>query len=207
MSSSNGYKNLARNILPSGPEIVGGYGVSVYDRSGNRYFDLCSQTLNLNLGHRHPVIMEVLKELINNKDFIYFQSSMWRNSSMADLAEKLVEITPGDLTKVNLKLCNGGDANEDAFKRTRKFHMAEQRKRIVAQYRSHHGESSETLSASGKHFPKEAYLSGSGNFLHISPVYSFRRPFDVSEEDYAIECARSFESLVKNRGDIGGIVM
>ncbi len=207
MKKNNDYQYLARNIVPSDLEIVSGKGVIVFDQNKNSYLDLCSQTLNLNLGHHHPVVMEAVRRLINYNNFVYYQSSRWKNHSMEELAKKLVQISPEELSKVNLKLCNGGDANEDAFKRVRKYHRNTGRDMIVAQYRSHHGESCETLNASGKNFHKKDYLGGSAKFLHINPVYPYRKPENMDEEDYIFENICSFESLVKNRGDIAGIIM
>src|SRR3989338_4330479 len=202
----NNYQYLAKNIEPSHPEIVSGEGIYVYDKHGNYYLDLSSQTANLNLGHRHPVIISTIEEFLKS-DHLYFLSSRFESPVMADLAAKLLQIAQDGLTKANVKLCNGSDAVEDTIKRARRYHKAEGKTIIVTQYRSHHGESSETLSASGKLFQEKKELGGSGKFLHIDPVYTYRKPHNLSEEEYAMKYASDFELLEKERGDISAILL
>ena len=204
---SENYRYLSKNITPEEPiEIIAGGGVFVYDKNGNRYLDLSSQTANLNLGHRHPLITSAIEEYIKSER-PYFLSSRWQSSLMADLAAKLVEISPKGMSKANVKLCNGSDALEDAFKRSRRFHKKENKQIIVAQYRSHHGESSETLSASGKNFENKSELGGSKNFIFIEPTYTYRKPDNLTEEEYSASCSKNLEELVKKRGDISAVVL
>lgn len=198
---------LAKNIAPEeSREMVAGEGVFMYDANGKRYFDLSSQTVNMNLGHRHPVVLSVLKEFLKSKES-YFLSSRWQSPAMAELAAKLVSIAPHGITKANVKLCNGSDALEDAFKRARRFHKRERKRMIVAQYRSHHGESCETLNASGKHFCAHSELGGSRDFLFVDPVHLYRRPFGMSEEEYSAACFRELASLIRKRDDVAAIVL
>ncbi len=201
------YQHLAKNISPEeNLEIVKGEGVFVYDRNGNRYFDLSSQTANLNLGHRHPVIMSAIEEYLKSEK-PYFLSSRWQSPVMADLAAKLVELAPEGMIKANVKLCNGSDAVEDAFKRARRFHKKGGKEIIVTQYRSHHGESSETISASGKHFLEKKELGGSGKYLHISPAYLYHKPRCFNEETYTARTVNEFLSLVKKQGNVSAIAL
>ena len=200
--------HLAKNTIPSLPEIVNGNGVNIYDINGNRYIDLSSQTCNLNLGHNHPVILNAVNKAMN-KGIPYFISGRFKNSFFNELAEELVNLAPIESPKVNLRLCNGSDANEDAFKRTRKYHKENGRKIIVTQNESHHGQSSETMSASGKHFPKELYdyHGGSNNFFYIEPCNVYRKPKNISEDEYIEKCTDNLKNLVYNRKDIGGLMM
>ncbi len=202
----NKYSYLAKNITPSHPEIVKGEGVRVYDKAGNYYFDLSSQTCNMNLGHRHPVIMSAIDDFLRSEQ-PYFISSRFGSPAMADLAAKLVEISPEGMAKANVKLCNGSDAVEDTLKRARRYHSKEGKNMVVAQYKSHHGESSETLSASGKLFSEKADIEGSGNYLFIDPAYLYRKPKEMSEDEYMKKCAHDLEFLIKKRDDIAGVIL
>lgn len=206
MTHPTGYDHFCHNTRPTGPELVRGEGVKVWDSGGNWYYDLASQTLNLNLGHRHPAIMEAVEGFLKSGT-PYFISSRFQDAHRRDLVDELVSTAPEGLTRVNLKLCNGGDANEDAIKRARKHHQGKGRNKIVSQYRSHHGETSETISASGKRFAQEDYLGGSGNYLYLPPAYSRFSRNGMSLEDFGMEVASDFELLVKERGDVAGIIM
>lgn len=199
---------LAKNTIPSLPEIVHGSGVNIYDRKGREYIDLSSQTCNLNLGHNSMVILNAINGALRSK-VPYFVSGRFKNSYFNELAEKLINLAPIELSKINLRLCNGSDANEDAFKRTRKYHKKNGRNIIITQKGSHHGQSSETMSASGKHFPKESYdyHGGSNNFIYIEPCNLYRKSKDISEEKYIEECVNNLEDLVDKRKDIGGFII
>lgn len=195
--------HLSSNIAPTLPEIVGAKGIILHASNGKKFYDLSSQTLNLALGHGHPAIVEPVRHLLEQENFTYFTSSRFQNKYVETLADELVRCVPAGLSKVNLKMCNGSDANEDAFKRCRK---QTGKNMIVSLYRSHLGVSSETLAASGKHFGKR-HLGGSGNFLFIDPCYEYRKHAELTEEDHINERASQFEQLCVKRGDIAAIVI
>jgi acetylornithine/N-succinyldiaminopimelate aminotransferase len=50
------WPEVTANITPQGPQLVRGAGLRVWDADGREYLDMCGQTLNLALGHRHPVV-------------------------------------------------------------------------------------------------------------------------------------------------------
>src|SRR3989344_3145335 len=199
---------LSKNMIPSNDiELVRGHGTKVYDSNGKEYLDLTCQTLNLNLGHSHPVIVESIRDLINRNFFPYYTSPRYRNRYVEILAEKLVELAPVGLNKVNLHLCNGSDANEDGIKRARKYHRDNNRKMIVSLNGSYLGTTSEVISASGGNFWKEPCLGGSGDYLFIDPIRPNRIPKGMIIEEYTEFKIKEFERLVKSRGDIAGIIM
>ena len=145
--------SLTRNIKPQNIKISKAKGVIFYDDKGKEYLDFSSQTLNLNFGQNHPKITKaVIKQV---KNFTYL-SSRFENPLMIELAEKLLSISPSILRKVNLKLVNGSDANESTLKRIRKKSGKEF---VITYHKTHLGESSETLSASGR---KEIPTAGAG---------------------------------------------
>ena len=201
---------LSKNMLPELPEIVRAEGVLAYDAAGTRYFDLTSQCLNLNLGHSHPAVVGAVSALLSKKGFPYYVSPRFRSRYAEELAERIVEHAPRGLSKVNLQMCNGSDANEDALKRVRKYHFLQRGMtcaNIVSFYGSHLGESSETISASGEHFGKESYFGGSGNYVFMDPCDNFHRPRGLSEQEYAESRLNEFERLFDRREDIAGIIM
>lgn len=154
---------FTRNIKPQNIKISKAKGVIFYDDRGKEYLDFSSQTLNLNFGQNHPKITQAVIRQIKN--FTYL-SSRFENPLMTNLAKKLLSISPSILRRVNLKLVNGSDANESALKRIRKKTGKDF---VVTYYKTHLGESSETLSASGR---KEMYIGGSGKFILVPPPFS-----------------------------------
>ncbi len=203
-------KYLSKNMRPHMPEVLRGKGILVYDKKGNEFFDLTSQTMNLNLGHGNQAIIGAVRRLLNKKEFTYYVSPWFESSYTVELASKLISLAPKGLARVNMQMCNGSDANEDAFKRVRKYHLKHnpyRRSMIMSFYGSHLGVSSETISASGEHFGKEAYLGGSGNFVFMEPCNVYRRPQEMSVEEYSKMKVDEFEKIVVKRGgDIAGVI-
>lgn len=198
---------LAKNMIPCSIEIVKGDGIKVYDQNGKEYLDLTSQTLCLNLGHRHPVIMDAVRDLFNNESFTYYVSPRFKNSKVVELAEMLVSLAPEGLNKVNLHLCNGSDATEDGLKRARKYHRDNGKMKIVSLRGSYLGSSSETISASGGNIWQEPCLGGTGDYIYIDPIEPYRIPKGMSLDECVGIKLHEFETLVKSRGDIAGIIM
>lgn len=189
--------HFTKNSKPSSIEIVHAEGVQFYDQNGQRYLDFSSQTLNLNLGQCHPVIV---KAAIQQIQALTFVSSRFINPPLMELVYELLQIAPEGLDMINLKLVNGSDANESALKRARKLRKKQY---IISFFKSHLGESGETLSASGN---KESYIGGSNHFLFITPPFkSFLKKEDEKfcEEKSLLEIKQIFQK----RNDIAGIIL
>jgi 2,2-dialkylglycine decarboxylase (pyruvate) len=86
-------------------------GSFVEDASGRRVLDFTSGQMSAILGHSHPEIVDVVRELIGRLDHLY---SGMLSRPVIDLAEVLGSLVPG-LTKV-LLLTTGAESNEAALK-------------------------------------------------------------------------------------------
>lgn len=190
---------LTKNIQPL--EIIAkkAKGIRMWDTNDKEYLDFSSQTLNLNLGNSPQIVKKAFLKQFKSFTFL---STRFLNPVLVDLSEKLASISPISPCKINLKLTNGGDANESAFKRVRIY-----RKKpiIISFYWSHLGESSETLSANGKYASTEMF-SGSNNFLHV------RTPFELQKRGITLRKAEKLvltelEVIFSNRNDIAALIL
>jgi 2,2-dialkylglycine decarboxylase (pyruvate) len=86
-------------------------GSFVEDASGRRVLDFTSGQMSAILGHSHPEIVDVVRDLIGRLDHLY---SGMLSRPVIDLAEVLGSLVPG-LTKV-LLLTTGAESNEAALK-------------------------------------------------------------------------------------------
>jgi 2,2-dialkylglycine decarboxylase (pyruvate) len=86
-------------------------GSFVEDASGRRVLDFTSGQMSAILGHSHPEIVEVVRDLIGRLDHLY---SGMLSRPVIDLAEVLGSLVPG-LTKV-LLITTGAESNEAALK-------------------------------------------------------------------------------------------
>lgn len=200
MSITNSYIYLSRNIKPSLPPLVKGRGVKVFDINGNDYLDLSSQTLNLNLGHCHPRIINAVKKQLEE---IYYTSSRFLDIPTLSLAKKLIEISPISLTKVNLKMTGGSEANECAIKMVRKYHN---KKTIATTYYSFFGETFETMRCSGRYFDT-SFIGSKSDYVYVYPPYCFRCPYGKTPSNCDLSCADSFRKLLHFRNNIAGIII
>jgi len=105
----------ARNYLPLPVVLSKGEGVWVEDPEGNRYMDMLSAYSAMNFGHRHPKIIETLKE---QADMITVTSRAFNNDRLGPLSEILARMTGKE--KV-LPMNTGAEAVETALKAVRRW--------------------------------------------------------------------------------------
>ena len=120
--------------------LVGGKGARLFDDQGREYIDCASNVGVSNIGHGHPAVAKAVYEQYLALGNCY---SMFYNPVRARLAEKLVTLAPGNLTKVFF--CNSGaEANEAALKFAR---AATGKQEIIAAMRGFHGKTMGALAA------------------------------------------------------------
>ena len=178
---------------PGGFEIASGSGLEVIDVDGNRYLDLCGQTLNVNLGQCHPQLVDAATAELQNLTYV---SSRFATTGVIELAQKLMTLTPPELTHVNLKCLSGSDANECAIKAARK---RAGKPVIFALKHSHHGQTTEMMRISGKHFDKPWIPKT--DVQHFEPPYCYRCPFGKQPESCNTECLDEVEVELHRKSD------
>lgn len=142
-------------------------GSIVEDIDGNRYIDLLSSGGALNIGHANPKVMNAIAEQVHK--FIHYTTAYFYHEPMIHLAEKLIEITPGDYKKRVAFGLSGSDANDGAIKFARAYSG---RSKIVTFIGAYHGSTygSMTMSAITSKMRRKM-----GPFL--PDVYSFSYPY------------------------------
>ncbi len=105
----------AHNYHPLPVVIARAEGVWVYDREGNRYMDMLSAYSALNQGHRHPRIVQALKEQV---DKVTLTSRAFHNELFGPFCEKLCRLAGMEMA---LLMNSGAEAVETAIKTARKW--------------------------------------------------------------------------------------
>ena len=118
-------------------------GVYVWDTSGRRYLDFLGLYGTLNLGHRHPRVVEAVKRQL---DRMPMSVRVMISEPTARLAARLAEITPGDLS-MSFFGNSGAEAVEAAFKLAR-IHTG--KPEIITTERGFHGKTMGALSLTPK---------------------------------------------------------
>ncbi|MDR3614541.1 MAG: aminotransferase class III-fold pyridoxal phosphate-dependent enzyme [Candidatus Obscuribacterales bacterium] len=135
-------------------------GVYTYDNNGKRYLDCLGGYGIFNVGHRHPKVIEAVK---NQLDQVCLHSQDLLNPWAAYLAKQLAAIAPGDL-KYSFFCNSGTEAVEGAIKLARLYTGKTE---IISTKNSYHGVSMGALSATGRDVfrkPFEPLLNG---FVHV----------------------------------------
>lgn len=106
--------------------------IYLYDYDGNRYADMSSLHVNMNLGYGSREINDAIKRKLDRYAFI---SEGYGDADRAELARLIVSLMPDNMGKVFFTNA-GADANENAVKIAR---MYTGRNKIFSRYRSYHG--------------------------------------------------------------------
>src|SRR5687768_13824694 len=122
--------------------LVKGEGEYVWDDQGNRYLDAFGGVLTVSVGHAEP---RVNKAWIDQVNTIAHTSTLYANGPQGDLAEKLAEISPGNLKK-SFFTSSGTEADDTAILAAK---LATGRSEIVVLRHSYSGRSATALSTIG----------------------------------------------------------
>lgn len=166
-------KQRGLNPLP----IEKAEGIYLYDYEGNRYADMSSQLVNLNLGHGNRAIVEAIKE--QAEKYCYLSPS-YGSEPRGQLAKMIIELMPDNMGKVFFT--NGGaDANENAVKMAR---MYTGRQKVFSRYRSYHGSTfgAGNLTGEPRRYPLEPGIPG---FVKFFDPYIYREPIQFASEEAA----------------------
>ncbi|MDP4281045.1 MAG: aspartate aminotransferase family protein [Bacteroidota bacterium] len=137
---------------PLGIEISKAEGLYLYDPSGKRYIDLVSGICVSNIGHRHPVVLEAIREQIDKYLYLNVYGEIIQ-SPQVRLAEKLVKLLPHELDQVYF-VNSGSEAIEGAVKLAKR---ATRRTCVVSFKNAYHGSTQGALSILGNECLKSAF--------------------------------------------------
>lgn len=122
-----------------GVELVRGEGTTVWDSKGRSYLDLTSGHGVLNLGHRHPKVVQAMQNQLNRMTIC---SNAFDNPVRTEYIHRLAQFLPKGLRQVFL--CNSGtEAVECSLKMAR---WITGRTGFVSAMRGFHGRSMGSLS-------------------------------------------------------------
>jgi len=125
-------------------------GCIVKDAEGNEYIDCLGGYGVFSLGHRHPKVVKAVEEQLHRMPL---SSKVFLNPLQAKLAERLAQITPGDLQYVFFSN-SGTEAVEAGLKFARMFTG---RKKFVSASGAFHGKTFGSLSVSGREVYKKPF--------------------------------------------------
>lgn len=168
--------------------LVRGEGFHVWDDQNNKYLDCFGGVLTVSVGHNNPNVSEAI---IKQVQAIQHTSTLYANKPQSDLAEKLAQISPGNLRK-SFFTNSGTEADDTAVHAAK---TATGRHEIVVLRHSYSGRSATALSAMGHSTwrPLPAQVAG---FVHAPAPYCYRCPFKLTYPECGLACANDIEELI-----------
>lgn len=150
----------AKNYHPLPVVVSKAEGVWVEDPEGNRYMDMLSAYSAVNQGHRHPKIIQALKD---QADKVTLTSRAFHNDQLGPWYEKICKLTNKDMA---LPMNTGAEAVETAIKAARRWAydvkgVEDNKAEIIACEGNFHGRTMAAVSLSSE----EEYKRGYGPML------------------------------------------
>jgi ornithine--oxo-acid transaminase len=150
----------AKNYTPLPIVISKAEGIWVEDPEGNKYADMLSAYSAVNQGHRHPKIIQALKD---QADRVTLTSRAFHNDQLGPWYEKICKITNKNMA---LPMNTGAEAVETAVKAARRWGydvkgVKENQAEIIACEGNFHGRTMTAVSLSSE----EEYKRGFGPML------------------------------------------
>jgi 4-aminobutyrate aminotransferase-like enzyme len=169
--------------------LVKGEAEHVWDDQGNKYLDCFGGVLTVSVGHANP---EVNKAWIDQVNSIAHTSTLYANKPQGDLAEKLAEISPGNLKK-SFFTNSGTEADDTAILAAK---LATGHNEVVVLRHSYAGRSATALSSIG-HSNWKPIASQVPGFVHAHAPYCYRCPFNATPDNCGLACANDVEELIQ----------
>ncbi|MBC8259383.1 MAG: aspartate aminotransferase family protein [SAR324 cluster bacterium] len=181
-------------------------GAYIEDTNGRRYLDFHGNNVH-HIGYGHPKLKKAISEQM---DSLPFAPRRFACESALALAKKLVEIAPGDLSKV-LFTTGGSDAIEVALKISR---AATGRHKTISFWDAFHGAGFGAASVGGEQLFRShligPLLSGTE---HVAPFACYRCPYGYPDlngeaqlEICQTTCANFVRYVLEKEGDVAAVI-
>ena len=196
------YTNLARHPEVGPVTMVGGDGVYVTDDQGRRYLEGMSGLWSTSLGFSEPRLAEAAAKQFARLPYYHLFNHRSTEPSI-ELAERLLAIAPGSLSKV-LFANSGSEANDQAIKLVWYYNNHKgrpQKKKIISRWRGYHGVTVATASLTGLPPNHADFDLPIANILHTDCPSFFHNAQPGEDEDaFAARMADNLEQMILREG-------
>lgn len=140
------------NLQPFRLEVDRSEGIYIYDKQGKAYMDMISGVAVNNIGHRHPKVIEAIRNQLDKHLHVMVYGEFVQDSQN-EMAKELISLLPDELDCV-YAVNSGTEAIEAALKLAKRYTG---RTEIVSFRGSYHGSTHGSMSVSGNEIKKQAY--------------------------------------------------
>ena len=183
-------------------------GVKLYDTEGNFYYDAISSWWCNIHGHNHPKINAAINRQLKSLDHVLFAG--FTHKPAIKLAEKIVSLTPKNLTKVFFS-DNGSTAVEVALKMSFQYwqNLGKRNKtKFISLDHAYHGDTLGAMSVSGVDLFNQTFKSLFFRSHKTPTPYCYRCPLNKQRSTCDIECVGVLEQLLKKKSrEVAAIIL
>jgi 4-aminobutyrate aminotransferase len=181
-----------------------GEGCRLRDVEGKEYLDFTAGWAVANTGYSHPDVKQAVIEQLNRMTFAGLISVM--HQPALQLAERLVELVPGDFRKKVWFGLSGSDASETVG---RLLPLATGKRRMVSFIGAYHGSTAASMAMSA-HIAQTQFIGG-GHVVKVPYPNAYRCPFGDDVGDCAERVIHFLEDYIFKTicppGDVAGIIV
>ncbi len=196
------YTNLAVHQERGPFVITRGEGIYVYDDQDNQYIEGLAGLWCTGLGFSEKRLFAAAAKQFEQLPFSHSFSHRATVPAI-ELSEKLIDIAPGDLSKVYL-VNSGSEAVDTAIKMAWYYHNATNRpekKKIISRKRAYHGVTVAAGSLSALPYAQDGFDLPIDRFLHTDTPCYYRYGLEgESEEDFATRLADNLDKQIEAEG-------
>jgi 4-aminobutyrate aminotransferase len=161
----------------------------LWDVQGNKYLDFFGGIVTISAGHTNPRITSKIKAQIEK---LQHASTLFPNEAVVALAEKLAQITPGEINQSFISN-SGTEANETAIQLARVYTG---RYEVVALRHGYSGRSQLAQSLTGQNTWRRSLPAAMG-VVHAMNPYCYRCPFGLKYPECGVACANDVEAVIQ----------
>ena len=152
-------------------------GANIVDVDDNLYVDLTAGFCVATAGHSNPRIVQAIAK--QSEKMMHSQGGLNPNRNRVELAEKLAELAPGELSVSHIAN-TGAEAVETALKTARIYTG---RHKIIAFQGGFHGKTIGALSVSSQNYYRNPFQNMLVDTTHVPYAYPYRCPTHSDDEE------------------------
>src|SRR5437016_7219272 len=162
----------------------------LWDVEGKKYLDFFGGIVTISVGHANPRVTSKIKAQI---DRLQHASSLFPNEAVVAVAEKLAEITPGEISQTYFSN-SGTEANETAIQLARMYtgHFE-----VVALRHGYSGRSQLAQSLTAHGTWRKSLPSPAQGIVHAMNAYCYRCPLGKTYPSCEVACAKDLEAVIQ----------
>ncbi|MCO8269807.1 aspartate aminotransferase family protein [Actinoplanes sp. TRM 88003] len=183
------------------PMIVRGDGCYIWDSTGRRYLDGLSALFVVQTGHGRQELAEAAAKQAG--ELAYFPIWSYAHPKAVELADRLADLTPGDLNRVFFTT-GGSEAVESAWKLARSYFKRTgkpTKHKVISRNIAYHGTSMGALSITGIPALKQDFEPLVPSTLRVPNTNYYRRPDESqSLEEFGVWAADRIAEAIEFEG-------